>query len=110
MSKSFLRCQRIRLLTIGFFCMLWYRNRSSKGRGTRGRCGLWYPFCMHLLDLSGGGTGGGEDRGGTGGWAGLGWLRLRKCWTWSAGTPAEASNSSSPLPLSGEAVTWPVFY
>ena len=60
---------------------------------------------------SGGGvTGGGEGRGVTRGSGGLSWLRLRKCWTWSAGTPAEASASSSPLPASGEAVPWLVFH
>ena len=55
----------------------------------------------------GGGTGGGS--GDAGGPSSLGWLRLSKCWTWSPGTPAEASTSSSPLPATGEAVIWPVF-
>ena len=36
MSKSFLRCRRIWLLTIGFFCKLWDRKRSSEGRGMGG--------------------------------------------------------------------------
>ena len=47
--------------------------------------------------------------GGAGGSGWLGCLRLRKCWTLSAGTLAEASASSSPLPATGEAVIWPVF-
>ena len=69
MSKSFLMSQRIWLLTIGFFCKLWERKRSSEGRGIRGQCGLSYPFRGCLQDLGGGRTGVGW--GGTGG---PGWL------------------------------------
>ena len=56
----------------------------------------------------GGGIGGGWGGAGGSGW--LGWLRLRKCRIRSAGTPAEASASSSPLPVMGEAVIWLVFH
>ena len=110
MLKLCLRRPRIWLLSIGFFCKLWERKRSSAGRRIGGWCGVLYPFRSCLQDLEGGGTGGGEGWWGTAesGW--LGWLRLQKLGTWSAGTPAEASASSSPLPASGEAVTGPVFH
>ena len=108
MSKSFLRCRRIWLLTIGFFCTLWDRKRSSEGRGMGGRWGRWYPSCRRVPDFGGGGIGGGwEDAGGSG-W--LDRLRQRKCRIWSAGTPVKASSSSSPLPVTEEAVTGPVFH
>ena len=110
MLKSFSRCLRIWLLNVGFFCKLWERKRISEGTGIRGQCGLWYPCRRRLQDLGGGGTGGGEGRGGTRRSGGLVCLRLRKCWTWSAGTPAEASALSSPLPAPGEAVSWTVFH
>ena len=108
MSKSFLRSRRIWLLTIGFFCKLWERTHSSEGRGIGGRCGLWYPFRRPLQDLGGGRTGVGWGGTGRSGW--LGWLRLPKCWTWQAGTPAEASASSSPLLAPGEARIRPVIH
>ena len=77
MSKSFLRCRRIWLLTIGFFCKLWDRKRSSEGRGMGGRWGRWYPFRRRVPDFGGGGIGGGWGGAGESGW--LGWLRQRKC-------------------------------
>ena len=110
MSKSLSRCWRIGLLTIGCFCKFWERNRSSEGRGTGWQCVLWYPCLTRVLDLGGVEQGGGEGRGGTGGLHGLVWLRPRKCCTLSAGTPTEASASSSPLPVSEEAVAWSVFH
>ena len=55
MSKSFLRCRRIWLLTIGFFCKLWDRKHSSEGRGMGGRCSRWYRFGRRVLDLGGAG-------------------------------------------------------
>ena len=63
-SKSFFRCRTIWQLTIGFFCKLLERKRSSEERGTGGRCGLWYPFSRRLLDLTGGAGQGGVKAGG----------------------------------------------
>ena len=68
--------------------------------------GRWYPFRRRVPDFGGGGIGGGWGGAGGSGW--LGRLRQRKCLMWSAGTPAEASSSSSPLPVTEEAVTGPV--
>ena len=77
MWKSFLRCQRIWLRTIGFFCKLWDRKRSSEGRGMGGRCGRWYHFRRRVPDFWGGGIGGGLRGAEGSGW--LGRLRQRKC-------------------------------
>ena len=102
MSKSFLRCLRIWLLAVGFFCKLWDRERSSEGRGMGGRWGCWYPLRRRVPDFRGGRIGLSWGGAGESGWPG--WLRQRKCCIWSAGTPAEASSSSSPLPVTGPVI------
>ena len=71
MSKSFLRCRRIWLLIIGFFCKLWDRKRSSEGRGIGGGEAVGIPSVGAYRTLRGAGQGGAaEVRGGRAGWAG----------------------------------------
>ena len=70
MSKSFLRSQRIRLLTISFFCKLWDSKHSSEGGVLGGGEAFGIPSVgIYRTSREAGQGGAGEVREGPAGWA-----------------------------------------